>query len=150
MKTNELFDTDDILADGDVRALFKTRTVRESDVVVKQGDSGTDLFIVQDGQFVVTDEKGGGRILDSLGPGDVFGEMAFLGGDERSATVKANTDASLLALSRKPFVSFLKEQSVSGLKFLLYLEKLMAERLRKADSLRMLISDDSDLGKKKE
>jgi CRP-like cAMP-binding protein len=145
MKKDSLFRTDDILSESGVRELFDNMEVHESDVLVKQGDSGTDLFIVESGQFVVTDDKGGGRILDSLGEGDVFGEMAFLGGEERSASVKANTTGNLLKLSREPFVGFLRKNPVPGTKFLLFLEKLMVGRLRKADGLRILISGDQDL-----
>ncbi len=150
MKKDSLFNTDDILSESGVRELFETVKVHASDVLVKQGDSGTDLFIAQSGQFVVTDDKGGGRILDSLGEGDVFGEMAFLGGEERSASVTANTPGTVLKLSRKPFVSFLRKNAIPGTKFLLFLERLIVERLRKADSLRVLISGDNDLSGKRE
>ncbi len=145
MKKDSLFNTDDILSESGVRELFENLEVHGSDVLVKQGDSGTDLFIVESGQFVVTDDKGGGRILDSLGEGDVFGEMAFLGGEERSASVTANTAGVVLKLSRKPFVAFLRKNAIPGTKFLLFLERLIVERLRKADSLRVLISGDNDL-----
>ncbi|MCD4775988.1 MAG: cyclic nucleotide-binding domain-containing protein [Candidatus Aegiribacteria sp.] len=150
MKKDSLFDTDDILSESGVRELFECIEVRESDVLVKQGGSGTDLFIVESGQFVVTDDKGGNRILESLGEGDVFGEMAFLGGEERSASVTANTTGTLLKLSRKPFVAFLRKNSIPGTKFLLFLERLIVERLRKADALRHLISGDQDLSEKHE
>jgi len=150
MKKNSLFNTDDILSESGVMELFKSVEVQESDVLVKQGSSGTDLFIVESGKFVVTDDKGGGRILDSLGEGDVFGEMAFLGGEERSASVTANTTGKVLKLSRKPFVSFLRKNAIPGTKFLLFLERLMVERLRKADSLRVLISGDNDLSGRRE
>ncbi|MEN8208813.1 MAG: cyclic nucleotide-binding domain-containing protein [Candidatus Fermentibacteria bacterium] len=150
MKKDSLFNTVDILSESGVRELFKSVAVQESDVLVKQGDSGTDLFIVESGQFVVTDDKGGGRVLESLGEGDVFGEMAFLGGEERSATVTSNTIGTVLKLSRKPFVAFLRKNSIPGTKFLLFLERLMVERLRKADSLRILISGDNDLSGRRE
>ncbi len=150
MKKDSLFHTDDILSESGVRELFESVEVQVSDVLVKQGDSGTDLFIVESGQFVVTDDKGGGRILDSLGEGDVFGEMAFLGGEERSASVTANTTGTVLKLSRKPFVEFLRKNAIPGTKFLLFLERLIVERLRKADSLRVLISGDNDLSGRRE
>ncbi len=150
MKKDSLFNTDDILSESGVKELFESLEVHGSDVLVKQGDSGTDLFIVESGQFVVTDDKGGGRVLDSLGEGDVFGEMAFLGGEERSASVTANTTGSVLKLSRKPFVAFLRKNAIPGTKFLLFLERLIVERLRKADSLRVLISGDNDLSGRRE
>jgi len=145
MKNKGLFDTDDILAEQGVRELFERIDVKGAKVLLKQGDPGTDLFIVESGSFVVTDEKGGGRILDTLSKGDVFGEMAFLAGEARSATVTSSSDGELLKLSREPFVKFLKTRAVPGTKFLLFLERLMVDRLHKADSLRTLISADRDL-----
>jgi len=150
MKKDSLFNTDDILSESGVRELFDIIKVHESDVLVKQGDPGTDLYIVESGKFVVTDDKGGGRILDSLGDGDVFGEMAFLGGEERSASVTSNTTGTLLKLSRKPFVAFLRKKPIPGTKFLLFLEKLIVGRLIKADSLRILISGDQELSERRE
>lgn len=149
MKKDNLFDTEDILSEGGVRDLFEEVEVGESEKIVKQGDTGTDLFIVDSGQCVVIDDKGAGRIIDSLDRGDVFGEMAFLGGEPRSATVRSNTPCRLLKLSRDPFVRFLRKQAVPGTKFLLFLERFIVERLRKADSLRVLISGDQDLSGKR-
>lgn len=150
MKKENLFDTEDILSESGLRNLFEEVEVRESEKVVKQGDTGTDLFVVEAGQLVVVDEKGGGRIIDSLDEGDVFGEMAFLGGEPRSATVRSNVPGKLLKLSREPFVEFLRNQPVPGTKLLLFLERFMVERLRKADSLRVLISGDQDLSGRRE
>ncbi len=150
MKKDSLFKTDDILSESGVRELFEIIEVHESDVLVKQGDQGTDLFIVESGLFVVTDDKGGGRILDSLSDGDVFGEMAFLGGEERSASVTSNLTGTILKLSREPFVAFLRKNPIPGTKFLLFLEKLIVGRLRKADALRILISSDRELSGRQE
>ncbi len=149
MKKESLFDTEDILSESGVRELFEEVEVGESEKIVRQGDTGTDLFIVESGQFVVIDDKGASRIIDSLDKGDVFGEMAFLGGEPRSATVRSNVPGRLLKLSREPFVAFLRKQSVPGTKFLLFLERFIVERLRKADALRVLISGDQDLSGKR-
>ncbi len=150
MKIHNLFNTVDILSESGVRDLFEQMDVNKSDILVKQGNTGTDLFIVESGEFIVTDEKGESRILDTLGKGAVFGEMAFLGGENRSASVTANTSGTVLMLSREPFVGFLRKNPISGTRFLLFLEKFMVDRLRKADALRSLISSDHKLSERQE
>ena len=149
MRNQKVFDTEDILSESGVRDLFKQMDVNKSDILIKQDNPGTDLFVVESGQFVVTDDKGGSRVIDTLGKGDVFGEMAFLGGEKRSATVTANTAGTVLMLSRKPFVGFLRIEPIPGTRFLLFLEKSMVDRLRKADALRSLILNDQNLSERK-
>ncbi len=62
------------------------RTVLKDDILVAQGERGSDAMIVLDGSAAVTR---GNRKLKVLTVGDVFGEMALLDDQPRSATVKA-------------------------------------------------------------
>jgi CRP/FNR family cyclic AMP-dependent transcriptional regulator len=68
--------------------------------VFHEGDHSDACYIVRDGAFRVTREHSDGRAitLASLGPGDIFGELAMLDGEVRSASVEALTDGELLAL----------------------------------------------------
>jgi CRP/FNR family cyclic AMP-dependent transcriptional regulator len=68
--------------------------------VFHEGDHSDACYIVRDGSFRVTREHSDGRAitLASLGPGDIFGELAMLDGEVRSASVEALTDGELLAL----------------------------------------------------
>jgi len=62
------------------------RTVLKDDILVAQGERGSDAMVVLDGSAAVTR---GHRKLNVLTVGDVFGEMALLDDQPRSATVKA-------------------------------------------------------------
>jgi CRP-like cAMP-binding protein len=62
------------------------RTVLKDDILVAQGERGSDAMIVLEGSAAVTR---GNRKLKVLTVGDVFGEMALLDDQPRSATVKA-------------------------------------------------------------
>lgn len=68
--------------------------------VFHEGDSSDACYIVKDGSFRVTREHSDGRAitLATLGPGEIFGELAMLDGDSRSASAEALTDGELLAL----------------------------------------------------
>jgi CRP-like cAMP-binding protein len=68
--------------------------------VFHEGDSSDACYIVRSGTFRVTQEHSDGRAitLATLGPGEIFGELAMLDGDTRSASAEALTDGELLAL----------------------------------------------------
>jgi len=68
--------------------------------VFHEGDRSDACYIVRDGSFRVTREHSDGRAitLATLGSGDIFGELAMLDGEVRSASVEALEDGELLAL----------------------------------------------------
>ncbi|MGE5280816.1 MAG: Crp/Fnr family transcriptional regulator [Chloroflexota bacterium] len=68
--------------------------------VFHEGDRSDACYIVREGSFRVTREHSDGRAitLATLGVGDIFGELAMLDGEVRSASVEALTDGELLAL----------------------------------------------------
>ena len=76
------------------------RTFPAGTRVFHEGDSSDACYIVTEGSFRVTREHSDGRAitLATLGPGEIFGELAMLDGDSRSASAEALTDGELLAL----------------------------------------------------
>jgi CRP/FNR family cyclic AMP-dependent transcriptional regulator len=76
------------------------RTFPASTRVFHEGDHSDACYIVRTGSFRVTREHSDGRAitLATLGPGDIFGELAMLDGEVRSASVEALVDGELLAL----------------------------------------------------
>ena len=68
--------------------------------VFHEGDHSDACYIVRSGDLRVTREHSDGRAiaLATLGPGDIFGELAMLDGEARSASVEALSDCELLAL----------------------------------------------------
>jgi CRP/FNR family transcriptional regulator len=77
--------------------------------VFHEGDSSDACYIVREGSFRVTREHSDGRAitLATLGPGEIFGELAMLDGDKRSASAEALTDGELLALPAGDVLSLL-------------------------------------------
>jgi CRP/FNR family cyclic AMP-dependent transcriptional regulator len=68
--------------------------------VFHEGDDSDACYIVKEGSFRVTREHSDGRAitLATLGAGEIFGELAMLDGDKRSASAEALTEGELLAL----------------------------------------------------
>jgi uncharacterized protein (TIGR02266 family) len=65
-------------------------TYRDGEVIIKEGTSGDWVYVVQSGKVEVSKMVEGKKfIMTILGPGEVFGELGFLGGVTRTATVRA-------------------------------------------------------------
>jgi ATP-binding cassette subfamily B protein len=77
--------------------------------IVREGETGDRVFVVDDGRLeVVIASARGERHVSSLGPGDVFGEMALLDGGPRNATVRAETACRLFALTASDLAALLE------------------------------------------
>jgi serine phosphatase RsbU (regulator of sigma subunit) len=81
--------------------------VRAGETVFEKGDAGSSMYIVKDGKVRVHD---GDIIFNILGPGSVFGEMAVLDENLRSASITAEEDSVLLRLDKQPLHELLATQ----------------------------------------
>ncbi len=99
--------------------------------VFHEGDHSDACYIVRSGSFRVTREHSDGRAitLAALGPGDIFGELAMLDGEVRSASVEALADGELLALPAGDVRSLLSRHPEITVK----LVRALVRRLRDAN-----------------
>ena len=99
--------------------------------VFHEGDPGDACYIVRRGACRVTREHSDGRAitLANLGPGDIFGELAMLDGETRSASVEALEDTELLALPASDVRALLRDHSDMAVKLVVALTR----RLRDAN-----------------
>lgn len=88
-----------------IAALTSPRVASAGDELTRQGDEGSEFFVVISGDAVASVD---GDQIGELGPGSFFGEMALIDGGERMATVTANTDMELLVLDRHDFNEMLE------------------------------------------
>lgn len=79
-----------------------TIPMRRGEVLVRQGEAADALYIVVSGRFAVT-VAGRSTPISEIGPGQPIGEIAFLAGGERTATVSALRDGLVLRLGRAEF-----------------------------------------------
>jgi len=78
-----------------VRARSQVRHFQAGDVILREGEPGVDAFVLLSGrgEVLVHDER-----LGSVGPGELFGELACLGTGIRAATVRAAADSAVLEI----------------------------------------------------
>ena len=84
-------------------------------LIVDQGQTGREAFVVLDGQVTV---KRGGRKITSLGPGAMVGELSLLDHGPRTATVVCDTDCSLFVIDQRHFRSVLEQHPSIAMKLL--------------------------------
>lgn len=72
-------------------------------VLVREGEEGRSMFLIEDGTVEVTTTDGAGSTiaLARLGPGDFFGEVSVLTGRPRTATVVATTNVTVIEVGKE-------------------------------------------------
>jgi CRP-like cAMP-binding protein/cytochrome P450 len=91
----------------------KPITYAAGSLIIREGDTAEEFFIVLEGQVEVAkelhvpDEKQ--IVLSRLGPGAYFGEIGLLRGIKRTASVRAVTDVTVLVLNRETFITIVSE-----------------------------------------
>ena len=96
---------DEVLAD--VAALLEEVEVDAGQVVFRKGDVGSALYVVVEGRVRVTSQD---RVLVELGPRDIFGEMAALDTEPRSATVTALEPTSMFRLEQEALYELMADR----------------------------------------
>ena len=77
-------------------------------VLIREGETNTHLYIVLSGMFNVTTLASGTEVeLDSVGPGDCLGEVAIFNPDQASATVKSQNNGQLWTIDVDSLQKFL-------------------------------------------
>jgi CRP-like cAMP-binding protein len=88
------------------RAFAQTRMPCErGKVIVKEGQAGVLMYVVLEGRLAVSIQT---KLVEKIGPGGVFGEMALVDRTPRLATVAAETDCALLAIARNTFLDLIR------------------------------------------
>ncbi|MCB1865004.1 MAG: cyclic nucleotide-binding domain-containing protein [Chromatiales bacterium] len=87
------------------------------------GDPGDAMYYVLDGEVEVLV---GDKPINSHGPGEIFGEMALIDREVRSATVRARTDCRVVTVDQRRFVFLVTQQPY----FALEVMGILADRLR--------------------
>jgi hypothetical protein len=95
----------------DVAARLRWEQVPAQAVIVREGEPGDRLYIVQEGEVEVVgrDARGQERVVAHQGKGSYFGEIALLRGGPRTATVRARGPVTLYSLSRADFQDLLRQ-----------------------------------------
>ena len=96
------------LNDGELQALessSSTRSFPKNTVVIHENDPADSLFVIESGKVKVycSDKNGKEFIMNTLGGGDYFGELALLDDDRRSASVRTMEKADFCIIYKQDF-----------------------------------------------
>lgn len=112
--------------------MSRERKMESGEVLFREGDPGEHLYVVLEGEMIITKEIAGAEeALDFLARGDIFGEMALIDDQPRSAGAKAgDRGAVIVAISAEIMSEVLDIQRVSSLRLLKLLCARVAHRVR--------------------
>lgn len=108
-------------------SLSRTLPFMLGEAIIRQGDPGSTLYIVQRGEVAVCvgrNETQSVAELARLGPGEFFGEMSLMTGEKRAATVRAFTDCELVEVNKDAFHAVI----ASDPKFVEPITRILVER----------------------
>ena len=92
-------------------------------VIMKEGDRGIFMYVVHSGMVSVSI---GDKVVEKVGPGGVFGEVALVDQSVRAATATAEADSMLLTINRTDFMKLVQNKPA----FALSLLKALSQRLK--------------------
>lgn len=99
----------------------------DGEVIIRQGDVGDRMYVVQTGNVeVVLEADGEERRLSSLQAGDFFGEMALFDKVVRSASVRALGEARVLTIDKRTLLKRISEDPLLAFNLL----RSMSTRVR--------------------
>lgn len=80
-------------------------------VIMSAGAAGAFMYVVMEGRVAISVSE---RIVERVGPGGMFGEMALVDRSARAATATAETNCSLLAINRNDFLDLVRSKPAFG------------------------------------
>jgi CRP-like cAMP-binding protein len=99
------------------------KPVKAGSVIFREGDEARELFVIKSGEVRI---QIGNRTVTDLKADSIFGEMALIDNEPRSATAIAVTDVELVAVSEKQFLFLVSQTPYFALKVM----RVLAQRLR--------------------
>jgi hypothetical protein len=91
---------------GNIYKVMKLRDVKAGEVIIREGDQGDEMYIIDKGQFNVLKKDAEGKdnqVFTYTDEGAAFGELSLMYGKPRAASVIAKTDGRLWSIGRAAF-----------------------------------------------
>lgn len=106
--------------------------VKAGELVFREGDLGTEMFIIHEGQIEIVQSLGEDeKVLTVLEKGDFFGEMSILEDLPRTASARVAADAKLLQINSATFSQMLRDNPEIAVRMM----RKLSRRLRETDRL---------------
>src|SRR6266853_487878 len=119
----------------------KHTTLKRGATLFSKGDPGNSVCAVISGtvKMSISSPDGRSAIFNLIGPGEIFGEIAVLDGQSRSADAIANTNCEIFVIDRREFLPFLRSQPELAIRII----ELLCARLRwTSDQVEQVILQD--------
>ena len=111
-------------------AKWQPKEVNEGTVIIKEGTTGDEMYIIESGRVEVYLTRGDVvLLLSELQETSFFGEMTLLTNKPRSATVKAKSNCRLLVLKKQDFMKIIEENPKVAAKFLMAMGEDLSNRI---------------------
>lgn len=129
---------DDELSELALAAVKKT--FLKNTVLLNEGDETDSLYIIFSGKVkaIINDEHGKEVILSIFGPGEYFGEIAFIDGERRSATIITREMTEVLIISSGVFRDILSSSPNLAFNLLIGVVKRLREATKQIESLALM------------
>lgn len=119
----------------ELRSICKVKTARQSEMIIKEGDLGDEMYIVYSGAVEIKKRTRAGdeyTVVRLRSEHNVFfGELALIDDDKRSASVMATEDSEFLVITKGAFIKLGDSYPSIGLPVTRAISKILASRLRK-------------------
>ena len=124
--------------------LGKLQAVPAGELLIRKGDAGTEMYMIVTGRARVFDHApdGSEKVLAVFEPGAVFGEMALVSQEVRSANVVAETPVEVLRLDFQAFERIRRRFPYTGAKLFRNLARVLAGRLRQSTAAMVTAAPD--------
>jgi CRP/FNR family transcriptional regulator, cyclic AMP receptor protein len=107
------------------KAGFPPAVFQPGEVIFAEGDKGDKMYVICSGEVEI---ERGGKLVERLSSGGIFGEMALIDGSPRAATARAKTPCEVAPLTEKTFLFLVHETPF----FALSVMRTLADRLRRS------------------
>ncbi|MHC4222819.1 MAG: cyclic nucleotide-binding domain-containing protein [Planctomycetota bacterium] len=109
---------------------------RDREVIVRQGEPGRAMYVIQEGTVDIIVERDGREVLlRTAGAGEIVGEMAIVDQEVRSATVRVKGEARILTVDKKTFLRRISEDPTLAFRVVEIMSRRIRELSREVASL---------------
>ena len=121
--------------------ILKSEKAPKGEVIIKEGEIGTQMYIIKSGSvnvYVEDSRTERRRLLAILGRGDQFGEIALFTESPRSATVEAREVSEFLLINKEDMNRILEKDDKVALKIFKNMVISLADRLKKTNAIALI------------
>jgi CRP-like cAMP-binding protein len=129
LRNHPLFGQLDVDSLNRLASYSHTKSAKAGATIFERGDPGTSLFAVLRGTVRISNQSSNGKdaVFNMIPPGGIFGEIALLDGQPRTADALAVSDCELMLIDRRDFIPLVSQHPEIALKLI----EILCGRIRR-------------------